>query len=111
MGECESSTIILSSSSSELPSYDVVIPTLLAHPLSELHEHCYLTPGIPLKPMLAHPTKGLPEVMKRFDQTEFTCEWKYDGERAQVGGMLLGVIILSVSLSVHNKLCQSDNLY
>lgn len=69
---------------SELPAYEVIVPAMLEHGLEKLGEFCKLQPGIPIKPMLAKPTKSITEVLDRFEGKEFTCEYKYDGERAQI---------------------------
>jgi DNA ligase 1 len=69
---------------SQLPSYDVIIPAMLEHGIFNLQDNCKLQPGVPLKPMLAKPTKAITEVLDRFENQTFTCEYKYDGERAQI---------------------------
>lgn len=81
LAEAES---ILKTVYSELPAYEVIIPAMLEHGLSKLGDVCKLQPGIPIKPMLAKPTKSITEVLDRFEGREFTCEYKYDGERAQI---------------------------
>ncbi|KAI9927679.1 hypothetical protein ASPWEDRAFT_54349 [Aspergillus wentii DTO 134E9] len=75
---------ILKTVYSELPAYEVIIPAMLEHGLFNLREVCKLQPGIPIKPMLAKPTKSITEVLDRFEGKDFTCEYKYDGERAQI---------------------------
>lgn len=69
---------------SELPSYDLVVPALHDVGLDGIKEKCRMQPGVPLKPMLAKPTKAIGEVLDRCEGKKFTCEFKYDGERAQV---------------------------
>lgn len=68
----------------ELPAYEVVVPALLKAGIWKLRDECKLQPGVPLKPMLAKPTKSITEVLDRFEGKDFSCEYKYDGERAQI---------------------------
>jgi DNA ligase-1 len=70
--------------SSETPNWEIIVPAMLEHGIQKLKDNCHLQPGIPLKPMLAKPTKSITEVLDRFEGKEFTCEYKYDGERAQI---------------------------
>lgn len=68
----------------QVPNYEHLINAALEHGILQLDKHCVLKPGVPLKPMLAKPTKSISEVLDKFTGEEFTCEYKYDGERAQV---------------------------
>jgi DNA ligase-1 len=69
---------------SECPNISSLVSALLRYPLCELHQHCLLTPGVPVAPMLAKPTKAVSDVLKRLSGLHFTMEFKYDGERAQI---------------------------
>ncbi|KAI0844165.1 ATP-dependent DNA ligase [Daldinia vernicosa] len=82
--EIEEAEATLKTVYSELPSWDVIIPTMIKNGIMRLKETCKLRPGVPLKPMLAKPTKAITEVLDRFENQTFTCEYKYDGERAQI---------------------------
>ncbi|KAI2612527.1 ATP-dependent DNA ligase [Hypoxylon fragiforme] len=82
--EMEEAEAILKTVYSELPSWDVIVPAMINNGIMRLKETCKLRPGVPLKPMLAKPTKAITEVLDRFENQTFTCEYKYDGERAQI---------------------------
>ncbi|KAF9604998.1 hypothetical protein IFM89_012954 [Coptis chinensis] len=58
---------------SVLPNYDVVC---------KLSETCSFILGIPIGPILA--TKGVSEILDKFRDTKSFCEYKYDGEHAQI---------------------------
>ncbi|KAL2592553.1 hypothetical protein AAZV13_12G073500 [Glycine max] len=69
---------------SVLPDYDKIISALLTEGLWMLPKKCNFTPGVPIGPMLSKATKGVSEILNKFQDVEFTCEYKYDGERAQI---------------------------
>lgn len=69
---------------SVLPVYDKIVSALLSGGVWDLPNTCSFTLGVPVGPMLAKPTKGVSEIVNKFQDMEFTSEYKYDGERAQV---------------------------
>ena len=81
LGEAEA---VLKQVYSECPTWDRIIPALLSGGVVALPKTCHFVPGVPVKPMLAKATHGVAEIVERFADVEFTCEYKYDGERAQV---------------------------
>merc|ERR1719329_1111103 len=70
---------------SEMPDFDRVVGALMeGHNGESLGSVCHISLGIPVKPMLAKPSKGIREVGERMAGKRFTGEYKYDGERAQI---------------------------
>ncbi|KAK4177914.1 putative DNA ligase 1 [Triangularia setosa] len=67
------------------PDYNDLIPVLLEIGISdELPIHCGLNLHIPLRPMLGSITRDLTEMLTKLQGHNFACEYKYDGQRAQV---------------------------
>lgn len=67
------------------PNYNDLIPVLLEIGISEeLLLPCGLTLHIPLRPMLGSITRDLSEMLTKLQGRDFACEFKYDGQRAQI---------------------------
>ncbi|KXJ90190.1 hypothetical protein Micbo1qcDRAFT_234813 [Microdochium bolleyi] len=67
------------------PNYNDLIPVMLEIGVcEELLVRCGLTMHIPLRPMLGSITRDLSEMLTKLQGRDFACEFKYDGQRAQV---------------------------
>ncbi|MBA0554819.1 hypothetical protein Golob_013901, partial [Gossypium lobatum] len=69
---------------SVLPVYDKVVPALLTSGIWDLPKTCSFTVGVPVEPMKAKSTNSVAKIVNKFQDTDFVCEYKYDGERAQI---------------------------
>ncbi|KAJ5950829.1 uncharacterized protein N7479_009242 [Penicillium vulpinum] len=76
---------IVKASYARHPSYNDLVPCLLEiGPTEELLIRCGLSMHIPLRPMLGSITRDLSEMLTKVQGRDFSCEYKYDGQRAQV---------------------------
>ncbi|KAI9852556.1 MAG: hypothetical protein M1838_000424 [Thelocarpon superellum] len=67
------------------PNYNDLVPALLEIGVTdELLLRCGLALHIPLRPMLGSITRDLSEMLTKLQGRDFSCEYKYDGQRAQV---------------------------
>lgn len=76
---------IVKASHARHPNYNDLVPCLLNIGASEeLLVQCGLQIHIPLRPMLGSITRDLSEMLTKLQGRDFSCEYKYDGQRAQV---------------------------
>jgi DNA ligase-1 len=76
---------IVKASYARHPNYNDLIPCLLEiGPAEELLVRCGLALHIPLRPMLGSITRDLSDMLTKLQGRSFSCEYKYDGQRAQV---------------------------
>ncbi|KAH8168057.1 hypothetical protein CIB48_g137 [Xylaria polymorpha] len=67
------------------PNYNDLIPVMLEVGVcEELLVRCGLGLHVPLRPMLGSITRDLSEMLTKLQGRDFACEFKYDGQRAQV---------------------------
>ncbi|KAI0534720.1 ATP-dependent DNA ligase [Xylaria digitata] len=67
------------------PNYNDLIPVVLEVGVCpELLVRCGLELHVPLRPMLGSITRDLSEMLTKLQGRDFACEFKYDGQRAQV---------------------------
>nr|XP_043615439.1 DNA ligase 6 isoform X2 [Erigeron canadensis] len=71
---------------------DLLIPSIMDKGVKFSSATLSVVPSIPIKPMLAKITNGIPQVLKDFQGKAFTCEFKYDGQRAQIHKLADGSI-------------------
>ncbi|XP_027187501.1 DNA ligase 1-like isoform X1 [Cicer arietinum] len=77
---------------SVLPDYEKIVCALLKDGVWQLPKTCNFTPGVPVGPMLSKPITSVSEAVNKFKDVGFTCEYKYDGERAQIHYMENGSV-------------------
>ena len=76
---------IVKASYARHPNYNDLVPCLLEiGPTEELLVRCGLSMHIPLRPMLGSITRDLSDMLTKLQGRAFSCEYKYDGQRAQV---------------------------
>jgi DNA ligase-1 len=76
---------IVKASYARHPNYDDLVPCLLEIGVTEeLLVRCGLTLHVPLRPMLGSITRDLSDMLTKLQGRDFACEYKYDGQRAQV---------------------------
>ena len=76
--------VLVKQAYAECSDHGMLARALLRAPLHRVRAYCHLTPGTPVAPMLAKPTKSVDEVLKRLSGQRLTVEFKYDGERMQL---------------------------
>lgn len=78
-----SSVIRVTRAFARCPSIPILCQTLVQNDIMGL-DSIAMTLGVPVMPMLARPTESIRQIMAILADKTFVCEFKYDGERAQI---------------------------